>query len=68
MALEYFTLEGVRRRHILRVLNKTKWNIEKASSILKISEKSLEKEIKKIGLKIQQTYQKGINGSEINEK
>jgi transcriptional regulator with GAF, ATPase, and Fis domain len=56
MTLKYFTLEGVRRRHILRVLKKTKWNIEEASTILKISGKSLEKEIKKIGLEIPQTY------------
>ncbi len=50
------------------MLKKTKWNIEEASTILKISEKSLEKEIKKIGLEIPQTHNKGLIKSEINEK
>lgn len=43
---QYLTLEDVRKKHILSVLKKTKWNIEVASSILKISEKALKKEIR----------------------
>ena len=43
---QYLTLEDVRKKHILKVLKKNKWNIEVASSILKISEKSLKKKIR----------------------
>lgn len=55
---QYLTLEDVRKNHILIVLKKTKWNIEVASSILKISEKSLKKEIRNMAGEVKLSYKK----------
>ncbi len=55
---QYLTLEDVRKKHILKVLKKNKWNIEVASSILKISEKSLKKEIRNMTGEVKLTLKK----------
>ncbi len=44
------TLQEIRREHICRVLEKTRWNLKKASAILEISEDSLVKEINNAGI------------------
>lgn len=44
------TLQEIRKEHICRVLEKTDWNLKKASSILEISEDALAKEITSAGI------------------
>jgi ActR/RegA family two-component response regulator len=39
------TLDQIRLEHILQVLDHTGWNIKKTSEILKVSEKTIKKEI-----------------------
>jgi hypothetical protein len=51
------TLEEVRKEYILKVLKEADWDYVKASRILKVSEESLRKEIRKIFL--DQTAEEG---------
>jgi len=44
------TLREIRKEHICRVLEKTRWNLKKASAILEISEDLLVKEINNAGI------------------
>ena len=39
------TLEEIKRKHILQVLDGTGWDMKKASKILKVSEKVIKKQI-----------------------
>jgi len=42
------TLRQIRNEHVLQVLNRTNWDLKKASEMLKVSEGFLKKEIRKI--------------------
>lgn len=42
------TLKEVKREHILRVLEKTGWNVKEASKVLKVRETYLKRELEKI--------------------
>ena len=44
------TLREIRKEHISRVLERTRWDLQKASSILKITEDALVKEINDAGI------------------
>jgi len=44
------TLQEIRKEHICKVLEKTGWNLKKASAILEISEDILAKEITSAGI------------------
>lgn len=44
----YPTLRETRRRHILSILERTGWDIKKASILLKVSERYVKNEIKKM--------------------
>ncbi len=46
---QHFTLEETRWRHILSTLEKVGWNVKKASSLLKVSERFIRTELHKIG-------------------
>lgn len=46
---KHVTLKQIRREHILTTLDKTAWDLEKASKILDLSVKELRREIRKIG-------------------
>jgi transcriptional regulator with GAF, ATPase, and Fis domain len=48
------TLKEVRRRHILAVLRATNWDLAKSSAILKVKERFLKREIRKIKLSDQE--------------
>jgi len=45
------TLREVRREHILRVLEQTKWDLEEASRILRVSLAFLKRELRYYGLR-----------------
>jgi len=45
------TLREVRREHILRVLEQTKWDLEEASRILRVSLAFLKRELRHYGLR-----------------
>ena len=44
------TLQEIRKEHIGKILEETRWNLEKASRILEIPEDVLVKEINKSGI------------------
>ena len=44
------TLEEIRKEHIGKILEETRWDLKKASSILEIPEDELIKEINKAGI------------------
>jgi len=44
------TLQEIRKEHIGKVLEETRWNLKKASVILEIPEEALVKEINKAGI------------------
>ena len=44
------TLQEIRKEHIGKVLEETRWNLKKASAILEIPEEALLKEINKAGI------------------
>ncbi len=44
------TLQEIRKEHIGKVLEETRWNLQKASIILQIPEDVLVKEINKAGI------------------
>lgn len=58
-ARQYLTLKEVRRRHILITLVRTGWDVKTASALLKVTERYLAKEIKKLGLQNQEAWKKG---------
>jgi DNA-binding NtrC family response regulator len=53
------TLEEIRKEHIGKVLEETRWNLKRASLILKIPEDVLVKEINKAGIVKRKTHPKG---------
>ena len=44
------TLKQIRKEHITQVIERTGWDIKKASRLLRVSESFLEKEIHKLGI------------------
>ncbi|OPY00488.1 MAG: hypothetical protein A4E60_02261 [Syntrophorhabdus sp. PtaB.Bin047] len=53
------TLQEIRKEHICKVLEKTHWNLKKASAILEIPEDVLVKEINSTGIvKVKIPHQK----------
>jgi DNA-binding NtrC family response regulator len=44
------TLQEIRKEHIGRILEETRWNLKKASIILEIPEEALVREINKAGI------------------
>ncbi|HOP85014.1 MAG TPA: helix-turn-helix domain-containing protein [Syntrophorhabdaceae bacterium] len=52
------TLNEVKREHIIKVLDATKWNIKKASAILNVTESFLRKEIRQLEEPIVHNYPK----------
>lgn len=44
------TLEQIRKKHIIMVLDSTAWDLAKASKLLELPVEDLRREIKKIGL------------------
>jgi len=53
------TLKEVRRRYILITLVKTRWDVKTASALLKVTERYLAKEIKKLGLQNPEAWKRG---------
>ena len=48
---EMKSLAEIKKKHILSILKRTKWNIKEASAILKVSDAFLKKEIRRYCLK-----------------
>jgi DNA-binding NtrC family response regulator len=46
---QHFTLEETRWRYILSTLEKVGWDVKKASSLLKVSERFIRTELQKMG-------------------
>jgi len=45
----HLTLREARRQYILSILDRTGWDVRKASALLKVSERFLKGEIRKMG-------------------
>jgi len=58
-AKQYLTLKEVRRRYILITLARTGWDVKTASALLKVTERYLAKEIKKLGLQNPEAWKRG---------
>jgi transcriptional regulator with GAF, ATPase, and Fis domain len=58
-ARDDLTLREVRKRHILITLARTGWDVKTASALLKVTERYLAKEIKKLGLQNPKAWKRG---------